>query len=224
MVPVKMIATTVVNRTMFDLTYKSVISVALGIALSWLFVILSTAEPSFYYSLVAKIGVLQDQQGRLAQYANVTYCDKTVSVTANHVSKEIVSIRPTAKLITVSEEYDIAIYEVLGNAVASPLAAVPPGPFDEVYVPTYVWMGNYVVVLKYLVVGYDTKLTLIQGMLFFGASGSGVYNKDGEYVGPILSIQGGPGFDRNITQQVGISGVGRTDKLVELFDGDVCSK
>lgn len=223
MAHVKMIATTVVNRTMFGSMYKSVISVALVIALVWSFVALA-AEPSFYYSLVAKIGVLQDHEGRLAQYANVTYCGKTVSVTANHVSKEVASIKPIAKPITVNEEYDIAIYEILGNAVASPLASVPPSPFDEVYIPTHVWMGNYVVVFKYLVVGYDPKLTLIQGMLFFGASGSGVYNKDGEYVGPILSIQGGPGFDRNTVQQVGISGVGRTDKLIELFDREVCSK
>jgi len=199
---------------------KYIAGLFLVTALVWSLVSLQ-AEPSFYYSLISKIGVINDGHN-LAQYANVTYCGKTVSVTANHVAEEIDKLRPTNKLLAASREYDLAIYESLGNASPSPLAQSLPNPFEDIFVPTFVWMNESVVVFRYSVMGYSPKETLIQGTLFFGQSGSGVYNKDGEYLGPVLNILGGRGFDGG-KQQAGIGGIGRTDKLIELFTEKVCS-
>ena len=201
---------------------KYIIGLFLATALVWSLIPVQ-AELSLYHSLIYKIGVLRNQQ-KLAQYANVTYCGKTVSVTANHVGGEIAAIVPNAVLIAVSRDYDIAIYEKLGLIDASPLASILPNPFDDIYIPTFVWMNDDIVVYKYSVLGYNIKETLVQGILFFGASGSGVYNKDGEYLGPALSLQPGPGFDRDTKQHSGIIGIGRTDKLIELFTKEVCGK
>ena len=210
------------NREPMKMPIKYLTGFFLSMALVWSLITLQ-AEPSFYYSLLAKIGVLNDGHN-LAQYANVTYCNKTVSVTANHVVETIDKLRPTSKLLAANREYDLAIYESLGSASPSPLAQFMPSPFDEVYIPTYVWMNGAVVVYRYLVIGYSPTEILPQAIFFLGTSGSGVYNKDGEYLGPVLNMLNGIGPGGTGKQQAGIGGIGRTDKLIELFNKEICDK
>ena len=201
---------------------KSFVGLFLALVLLWPFVA-PQAEPSFYHSLINKIGVLKNN-GNLAQYANVTFCGKTVSVTANHVVEEIDKLKPNSNLLAADRKHDLAIYESLGNASPSPLALVLPSPFEEIYVPTFVWMNEEVVVFRYFIMGYGTREVLVQGTLFFGQSGSGTYNKNGEYLGPVLNILSARGYTDGTRQQAGIGGIGRTDKLIELFIKEICNK
>ena len=187
------------------------------------------AGHDFYFSLTSKIGVLFNQE-MIIQYANVSYCDKTVSITAEHNVKVMPEFLLNSKLIAKNKEFDLAIYDILGPGTVSPLAINLPLPFEVLYMPTYYWVGNVNVVYQTLVVGYLPDRTLVQNIGFFGMSGSGVYNIKGEYVGPAIRMFTAPGFEipsllGTITeQQVGIVGIGRTDKLIELFTKEVCGK
>ena len=196
--------------------------------LMWTFAVVQ-AESSFYDSLVSKIGVLHTLDGRLVQYANVQYCNKIVSVTAEHTVKLVLLAKPQSKIIIKDEEFDLAIFERLGPEPASPLVIKLPNPFEIIYIPTYFWVQKTNVVYQSSVIGYLERRTLVQNFGFFGMSGSGAYNSKGEYVGPTIRMFTAPGFDipelpeATTEQQVGIIGIGRTDRLIEMFTKEVCS-
>ena len=187
------------------------------------------AEHDFYFSLTSKIGVLRNQE-KVVQYANVNYCGKTVSITAEHIVKVMPEYSPNSRLIVKNKEFDLAIYDILGPGNVSPLATKLPLPFEVLYIPTFLWTENVNVVYQTLVVGYLPNRTLVQNIGFFGMSGSGAYDIKGEYIGPAIRMFTAPGFvipelpGITTEQQVGIVGIGRTDKLIELFTKEVCGK
>ena len=205
------------------------IGLLLTVVLAWSTVGYTT-KPDFYSSLITKIGVIHSLDNRIIQYANVNYCNKTVSVTAAHVVKVMPEYSPNSILIIEDDKFDIAIYELLGPSDVSPLATKLPSPFEIVYIPTYYWVEKVNVVYQSPIVGYLEHRTLVQYLGFFGMSGSGAYNSKGEYIGPAIRMFTAPGFDieglpgMSVEQQVGIIGIGRTDRLIEMFTKEVCGK
>ena len=133
-------------------------------------------------------------------------------------------------LIIEDDKFDIAIYELLGPGDVSPLATKLPSPFEIVYIPTYYWVEEVNVVYQGPITGYLEHRTLVQYLGFFGMSGSGAYNSKGEYIGPAIRMFIAPGFiikelpEIDVEQQVGIIGIGRTDRLIEMFKEKVCDK
>ena len=205
------------------------IGLLLTVVLAWS-TVGCTAKPDFYGSLITKIGAIHGLDDRIIQYANVNYCNKTVSVTAAHVVEKMPEYSPSSILIIKDDNFDIAIYELLGPGDVSPLATKLPSPFEIVYIPTYYWVQKVNVVYQSPIIGYLEHRTLVQYLGFFGMSGSGAYDSKGEYIGPAIRMFTAPGFNieglpgMSVEQQVGIIGIGRTDRLIEMFQEKVCDK
>lgn len=141
----------------------------------------------------------------------------------------IEQIKPDAKLIYLNTELDVAIFETLGPVFPATIARKLPELLDEVYLITYSNTGaNQVpLIIRFTVAGFTKTLTIYQGMLFFGASGSGLYDKNGAYLGPVVNMFTGSGFGTTpnghpIPMQIGLAGGVRTDRLVDVLDKLFC--
>lgn len=178
--------------------------------------------------LLSRIGIIQGEKGSL-QFVNLQHCGKMVSVTAGHyVTLHLIEqIKPDTKLIHIDTKLDVAIFESLGPSFPATIARKRPELLDEVYLVTYVQATKAPVILKFTVAGFTETYTIYQGMIFFGASGSGLYDKTGAYLGPIIHMTTSAGFGydgsgKPLPMQIGLAGGTRTDKLTELLDSLFC--
>lgn len=152
------------------------------------------------------------------QFADVSHCGRSLSITVAHVMPRVSAYNPEAALLALDEENDIAIYSRLKPVGHTParIAREAPRVGEALYSPTYLPARQAPILMQLRVAGVNGEHVILQGGGFLGMSGSGVFNESGRFVGSMSVMYG---HNLGNTPLIGMT---QLDKIKILLREKVC--